>query len=78
MANRVTVDEQVCKGCGLCAAVCPRKIMQIDRDTLNEKGYNPSRCIDFERCTACAMCAIICPDSAITVEKSKAKEKKGA
>jgi Dissimilatory sulfite reductase (desulfoviridin), alpha and beta subunits len=65
----VTVDKTVCKGCELCVAVCSKKIMVLDRDALNEKGYHPAKCINGERCIACAMCAIICPDSAIKVEK---------
>lgn len=69
MANRVTVEENVCKGCGLCTVACPKKIVEIDRDKLNTKGYNPARVVDIEKCIACAMCAIMCPDSAITVEK---------
>lgn len=69
MANKVTVDERVCKGCGLCVVACPKKIMQIDRHRLNEKGYNPAVCVDLATCIACGMCAIMCPDSAITVEK---------
>ncbi|MGI6403149.1 MAG: indolepyruvate ferredoxin oxidoreductase subunit alpha [Oscillospiraceae bacterium] len=69
MANRVTVNEEVCKGCGLCTSVCPKKIMIIDRDKLNAKGYNPATVSNIELCIACAMCAIMCPDSAIKVEK---------
>lgn len=78
MANRVTVDERVCKGCGLCTVACPKKIMQIDRTRLNAKGYHPARVVEIEKCIACAMCAIMCPDSAITVEKDDKDEKKGA
>lgn len=69
MANKVTVDEYVCKGCGLCTVACPKKIMVIDRSRLNDRGYNPSTVIDIEKCIACGMCAMMCPDSAITVEK---------
>ena len=69
MANRVTVDVEICKGCGLCVHACPKKIMEIDRKTLNAKGYNPAVCNDASQCIACAMCGIMCPDSAITVEK---------
>ncbi len=69
MANRVTVDENVCKGCGLCAVACPKNIMFIDRERINIKGYNPAATQDIEKCVACAMCAIMCPDSAIKVEK---------
>lgn len=69
MANRVTIDENVCKGCGLCTVACPKKIMVINRAKLNSKGYNPTMVEDIEKCIACAMCAIMCPDSAIKVEK---------
>lgn len=69
MANRVTIDENVCKGCALCTVVCPKKIMVINRSKLNIKGYNPSMVDDMDKCIACAMCAIMCPDSAIKVEK---------
>jgi len=69
--NRVTIDSQACKGCALCT-VCPKKIVVIDQDSLNAKGYNPVKVIDIEQCTACGICAIVCPDSAIMVEKEVA------
>lgn len=69
MANIVTIDEKVCKGCGLCVAACPKKIMELDRGRLNAKGYNPVFVASPEVCIACAMCATMCPDSAIKVEK---------
>ncbi|WRS28218.1 4Fe-4S binding protein [Oscillospiraceae bacterium MB08-C2-2] len=69
MANKMTVNEDVCKGCGLCVSVCPKKIIFLDKQRLNAKGYNPATVIEMEKCIACAMCALMCPDSAITVEK---------
>ncbi len=69
MASKVTIKEDVCKGCGLCTVVCPKKIMVLNRGKLNAKGYNPSMVSDIETCIACGMCAIMCPDSAIKVEK---------
>lgn len=72
MQNLVTINETICKGCELCVTVCPRKILSIDRQKLNAKGYNPASVTDAEQCTACAMCAVICPDSAIRVEKEEA------
>ncbi|MDR1736045.1 MAG: 4Fe-4S binding protein [Oscillospiraceae bacterium] len=69
MKNSVIVDEEVCKGCGLCAFTCPKKIMELDRSRLNGKGYHAAVCTDLGQCIACAMCAVICPDSAITVTK---------
>lgn len=69
LMNRVTIDAQVCKGCALCVATCPKKVLELDMATLNSKGYNPAQVAHQENCIACAMCAIICPDSAIMVEK---------
>ncbi|MCL1854463.1 MAG: ferredoxin family protein [Clostridia bacterium] len=65
----VTVSEEICKGCGLCAGACPKKIMGLS-DRFNQKGYHPAQCADTEACIGCAFCAVICPDTAITVEKA--------
>ncbi len=66
---KITVDESVCKGCGLCANACPLKIIFLDTGRLNLKGYHPARLMEPGRCTGCASCAAMCPDTAITVEK---------
>ncbi|MDR3645090.1 MAG: 4Fe-4S binding protein [Clostridia bacterium] len=66
---KATVNEDRCKGCGLCTTVCPRKIMVLDKEKLNKMGYHPAHLCDEVKCTGCAMCAIICPDVAIIVEK---------
>lgn len=66
---KVFFDDELCKGCGLCVAVCPKRILQLDQDRLNSRGYHPASCIDQNRCIGCAFCAVQCPDSVITVEK---------
>lgn len=65
----ITVNEDVCKGCGLCIEACPKKIMDIEERRLNKKGYHPAHCVNMEQCIGCAFCATMCPDVAITVEK---------
>jgi 2-oxoglutarate ferredoxin oxidoreductase subunit delta len=67
--SRIIVDERYCKGCGLCIDVCPREIIALDLNKINDKGYHPATLTEESRCTACANCALICPDVAITVEK---------
>lgn len=69
MDSKVTIDETVCKGCGLCVTACPKHIVMIDRSKLNSKGYHPAVASDCSECIACAFCAIMCPDSAIIVRK---------
>jgi 2-oxoglutarate ferredoxin oxidoreductase subunit delta len=66
---RIIVDESVCKGCGLCADACPKKLISLDTGRLNPKGYHPARLMEPEKCVGCAACAAMCPDTAITVEK---------
>ncbi len=67
--GRVTFDENICKGCGLCVSVCPTKIISLDENKINTKGYHPATIIDKDKCIACASCAQMCPDVAITVER---------
>ena len=67
--NRLTFAENLCKGCELCVAFCPKKILKLDKTRVNASGYNPSTCIDIENCISCGICAKICPDSVIKVER---------
>ena len=69
MTAKVTFDMERCKGCELCVSACPKKIVAIDMETINRKGYHPAAVKDMASCIACACCAKICPDSVITVEK---------
>ena len=53
-----------CKSCGICAAFCPRKCIEMD-----ENG-NP-KIVAPERCTGCGWCETHCPDFAISVKPIK-------
>ena len=66
---KVTINSDRCKGCGLCVAACPKKILVIDENTVNSKGYSPAAMTDQSKCIACAFCARMCPDCVITLEK---------
>ena len=66
---KVTIKNELCKGCLLCADNCPKKIIELDKSILNKKGYSPVKITDQSKCTACAICCLICPDIAIKVEK---------
>lgn len=65
---KVSFNESLCKGCGLCREACPKKIVVL-KDELNAKGYHPAGIINEAECIGCACCAIMCPDCVITVEK---------
>jgi 2-oxoglutarate ferredoxin oxidoreductase subunit delta len=82
--GRITIDKELCKGCGLCITVCPKKQIEIS-DRLNKKGYYPASFKEADvqdpkkvKCTGCTLCAVICPDIAIEVyrqEKGEGKKK---
>ena len=69
MAGKITIDMEVCKGCELCATVCPEKIINFSKTKTNSRGYYPALAPDTSKCSGCAACACICPDIAITVER---------
>lgn len=66
---KVNFNTNLCKGCGLCVDVCPKKIIELETKEVNSKGYYPAHCTDLEQCISCAFCARMCPDCVITVEK---------
>lgn len=65
---KVTVSESACKGCEMCVISCPKKIIALNKNKINAKGYHPAHITDASKCTGCGSCAIMCPDVAITLE----------
>ena len=66
----IIVDEEICKGCRLCVAVCPRQAMQL-ADHTNSRGFHPACLANPDDCTGCAQCALMCPDVAIRIVRSE-------
>jgi|GEM_PF-536124 len=53
-----------CKGCGICAAFCPRQCIEMGED-------GQPVVANADRCTGCGFCEIHCPDFAISVRVRK-------
>jgi 2-oxoglutarate ferredoxin oxidoreductase subunit delta len=66
--SKVTISENLCKGCDMCVISCPKNIVELNKAKINSKGYHPAHITDAKACIACASCAIMCPDIAITLE----------
>jgi 2-oxoglutarate ferredoxin oxidoreductase subunit delta len=66
MPNKVVLDADWCKGCYICVAVCPRKVLEMDEESYL-RGFHPVRVARLEDCTACQQCELLCPDLAIAV-----------
>ncbi len=64
----IVVDNEKCKGCGLCVAACPTKVIDLHSE-VNGKGYHYAYMKEPESCIGCTSCAMVCPDSVISVYK---------
>ncbi len=74
MSTRYCIEEDLCKGCGLCVNVCPKKVLEIAKK-VNTKGYFPAFQARPEDCIVCAICCTMCPDVAITItEEAEAEQ----
>jgi 2-oxoglutarate ferredoxin oxidoreductase subunit delta len=56
----INVYRDWCKGCGICAALCPKQVL-----SRNEEGEPVVT--DPDACIGCGWCELHCPDFAISV-----------
>jgi 2-oxoglutarate ferredoxin oxidoreductase subunit delta len=65
----IKIDGDRCKGCLLCAEVCPHGLIRQEKN-INDQGYQYVTLDDPGRkCTGCTVCAVVCPDMCIEVYK---------
>lgn len=68
--SRIVIDQDRCKGCGLCTLACPYNLVRIS-ERFNAKGYRPAEQVDpGNACIGCTDCAMMCPDIAIIVYRA--------
>ena len=74
MGYIIEVDQERCKGCELCVAACPRRLIRLSA-RVNRLGYHPA---EFEQlselkagCMGCALCGLVCPETAIAVYRAR-------
>ncbi len=66
-----SIDEDLCRGCGLCEAACPMDVIRLDREEKKARIAYPSDCM------TCYNCELACPEGAVRVGPFK-KAKPGA
>jgi len=76
LVPKVVFSEDRCKGCELCVAVCPQKIIFM-ADRMNSRGFRPATVIEMDKCTGCTLCARVCPDTVIEVYRDAPAAKEG-
>jgi 2-oxoglutarate ferredoxin oxidoreductase subunit delta len=60
----VEINRDLCKGCGICIAFCPKEVLELDE---HEKAVVRR----LEDCNACGLCELRCPDIAVEVKKAE-------
>ena len=59
--KKLVINPAWCKGCGICAAFCPKEVLAIVHENV--------QVIDEASCIKCGLCELRCPDYAIYIEK---------
>lgn len=61
--RQLIVDTKWCKGCGVCAQYCPKKILEVKHGKI--------QIAKPEECIKCGLCEQRCPDYAIYLKGEK-------
>lgn len=68
--KELQINRDWCKGCGVCVAFCPKKVLELDKKDC-------AVAVRPEDCICCKMCELRCPDLAIEVVTEKKDEGDG-
>ena len=77
MTNKTEVKVQLiinadwCKGCGICVAFCPKKVLELNHKEKAEAAR-------AEDCLACLQCELRCPDLAIEVSTMQSQAERAS
>lgn len=59
----LVIEPDWCKGCGICAAFCPKDALELVGEKARLKADN--------NCVLCGLCEQRCPDYAIYIKKEE-------
>jgi len=68
----LTIDEDFCKGCGICVDFCPKKVFGPSQ-SINPHGYPIPLVLREGDCTGCRLCELLCPDLAIVITERESR-----
>jgi len=53
--STLELDQEKCIGCGMCAAVCPHGVFEVDE--------RKAQVVDLDACIECGLCNQVCPSN---------------
>lgn len=63
MEKRLVTEPDWCKGCGICIAFCPKKVLGLEEEKI--------AVLYPEKCIKCGQCELRCPDYAIYLKEEE-------
>lgn len=76
--GEITINENFCRGCGLCEHFCNHGCIEIRGDRFTPQGYLLPVFAHPEKCNACGICGRLCPHFAIEVYRLVEKQAQAA
>lgn len=64
--KELVINTAWCKGCGICAAFCPKQALEIVNGKVRQK--------EGDLCVLCGQCELRCPDYAIYIDEKEGDE----
>lgn len=66
----LSLDKNLCNGCGLCAEICPKEAIKVLPAKITEGRLTKKPTIDFDvnSCNLCGECTVLCPLNALRME----------
>ena len=61
MDKKLVIKPDWCKGCGICVAFCPKKVLGLENGKI--------AILDGDSCIKCGQCELRCPDYAIYLKE---------
>ena len=61
--KKLVTEPSWCKGCGVCVAFCPKKVLGLVNDKI--------AVVDADSCIKCGQCELRCPDYAIWLQEDE-------
>ena len=62
--KELRINRDWCKGCGICVALCPKKVLELD-------AGDKAVVVRKEDCICCRLCELRCPDLAIEIDEEE-------